>query len=98
MSQLRPYRTSSQFPDREHDRPPPVQAETDTDQPEYEVEKIVGHRKMTKGRAAGTMQYLVKWIGYPMYECTWEPLQHLGNAKSLLKNYQQMQRSADSSE
>ena len=57
VSQIRPYRTSShgQFPDHENHvhQPPPVQPETDTDQPEYEVEKIIGHRKVAKGKAAG---------------------------------------------
>ncbi|KAI0181836.1 hypothetical protein GGR52DRAFT_568050 [Hypoxylon sp. FL1284] len=26
----------------------------------------------------GRMQYLIKWEGYPMNECTWEPAEHLG--------------------
>ena len=74
VSQLRHYKSSSTFPDREHSRPSPVTAETATDEPEYEVERIIGHRNVPRGKAAGSTQYLVKWVGYPMYECTWEPL------------------------
>ena len=34
---------------------------------EFEVEAIVGHRKRF-----GRMQYLVKWLGYPTAENSWE--------------------------
>ena len=79
------------FPNQQHYRPPPVNAATDTDDPEYEVEAIVGHRKVERGRAAGTMQYIVKWHGYPMFEATWEPLRNLGNCAEALRNYRSMQ-------
>jgi hypothetical protein len=35
---------------------------------EYEVEKILKHRKRGQG-----YQYLVKWKNYPLNEQTWEP-------------------------
>lgn len=33
----------------------------------YDVEKILDHRIHK-----GTKQYLIKWLGYPESECTWE--------------------------
>src|ERR1700742_420276 len=40
----------------------------------------------------GETKYLVKWVGYPSSENTWEPLDHLDHAQELLdefeKNYQ----------
>ena len=36
---------------------------------EYEIEKILGHRK----RRDGKYRYLVKWRGYSYEESTWEP-------------------------
>jgi transposase InsO family protein len=49
---------------------------------EWEVEKIMTHRK--KGR---NDEYLVKWLGYPGSENTWEPQTHLINCQQLLKEY-----------
>ena len=43
-----------------------------SDDGEYEVEKIVSHKK----RKDGKMVYLVKWQGYSYEECTWEPAKH----------------------
>ena len=42
------------------------------DDGEYEVEKIVSHKK----RKDGKVVYLVKWQGYSYEECTWEPAKH----------------------
>jgi hypothetical protein len=49
---------------------------------EYEVEELldskwVGH----------TVKYLVKWVGYPQSENTWEPKENLTKAISLLASY-----------
>ena len=96
VSQLRQYQTSSKFPDRIINRPPPVQPDAETHEPEWEVEKIMGHRKVLRGRAAGSTQYLIKWQGYPMYDSTWEPLRNLGNAQIKLAEYRQMQNQAES--
>jgi Chromo (CHRromatin Organisation MOdifier) domain len=51
-------------------------------QEEYEVEVIITHKKHRWG-----YQYLVKWIGYPTSENTWEPEANLKNVKELLKAY-----------
>ena len=94
VSQLRQFKTSQLYHDRQNHRPPPLQVSSSTEH-EYEVERIIGHRRIQKGRTA-TTQYLIKWLGYPMYECTWEPLKHLKNSARFLKQYQQMQTEADS--
>ena len=60
-------------------RPPPDLIE---EQPEYEVEAIISHRRSGKGRA-----YLVKWKGYPTSENTWEPERNLYNTREMLNQY-----------
>ncbi|CAE7205183.1 hypothetical protein HRS9139_10399 [Pyrenophora teres f. teres] len=46
---------------------------------EFEVEKIVAHRVVDNGT-----EYLVKWLGYPNSENTWEPDTNLTNCRQLL--------------
>ena len=46
----------------------------------YEVEKIIKRR-----RQHGQFEYLVKWLGYPLYECTWEPLVNLSDVMDLVR-------------
>ena len=50
---------------------------------EYEVETIV-QRKRVKG---GSLQYLVKWVGYLTSENSWQSEEHLENAKEILNAY-----------
>jgi hypothetical protein len=57
---------------------------------EYQVEHIMGHRK--KGRTK-ELQYLVKWLGYPDSNNTWEPVTQI-HAPSLIKQYQQQHHSS----
>ena len=49
---------------------------------EYEVEKIVDKRIKN-----GKIEYKIKWAGYSMNECTWEPLKNLGSIKDLVDEY-----------
>ena len=51
---------------------------------EYEVEAILAHRR----RRAGT-QFLVKWVGYPDSENSWEPEKNLQHSPTLLRAYKQ---------
>jgi hypothetical protein len=51
---------------------------------EYQVEHIMGHRKMGRGKK---LQYLVKWMGYPDSDNTWEPVEQI-HALDLIKSYQ----------
>ena len=46
-------------------RPPP---DIINELEEYEVESIINHRGGKRRR-----EYLVKWVGYPSSENTWEP-------------------------
>src|SRR5258707_14747523 len=52
---------------------------------EYEVEHLVNHRRHGRSR---TLQYFVKWKGYPESDNTWEPAQNI-HAPDLLKRYHQ---------
>ena len=53
----------------------------------YEVERLVDHRY----NEAGTIEYLVKWKGYPSSDNTWEPIHHINNT-SLINAYNKRQR------
>ena len=50
---------------------------------QYEVETIRSHRRQGRGNH---LQYLVKWLGYPESDNTWEPAGHL-QTPMLLKGY-----------
>ena len=41
---------------------------------EYEVEKIIDKRIIN-----GKLEYKIKWVGYPMSQCTWEPIRNLAS-------------------
>lgn len=49
------------------------------EEPEYIVEKIMGHRSDVHGKS----EYLVKWQGYPLEEDGWEPQDNLQDCKAL---------------
>ena len=48
----------------------------------YNIEKIIGRRKIN-----GKFEYKIKWEGYPMNQCTWEPMKNLESAKELVEEY-----------
>ena len=50
---------------------------------EYEVEKIIDKRYIN-----GKLEYKIKWVGYPMSECTWEPVRNLANVKPMIKEFE----------
>jgi hypothetical protein len=70
VSLLRPYQDPTKdFPTRPAPpRPPPI----DPENQEYEIEEILASRKRHKRQ-----EYLVKWLGYPESENTWEPASNL---------------------
>ena len=80
---LKPYfkNDAKTFPGRVTDPPPPVMI---NEQPEYEVDKIIGKRKRRN-----QTQYLVQWKGYRKEENSWEPLDNLKNARAKIKEYEQ---------
>jgi hypothetical protein len=81
VSLLRPYKDPATYPNRPaaKDPPPPV---TVDDIPEYEVERILDHRKKRRHQ-----EYLVKWVGYPEHDASWEPEENLANAPEILHKY-----------
>ena len=48
----------------------------------YNVEKI-----LDKKRIKGKIKYLIKWKGFSMDECTWEPISNLENIKPMLNEF-----------
>ena len=53
---------------------------------EYEVEKILDKRTRYNH-----IEYLVKWLGYPEYDSTWEPLRNLKNAQFTIYQFEHSQ-------
>ncbi len=68
-------------------KPPPVLID---DVEEYEVEKVLDARIYRRKQ-----QYLVKWLGYEMYDSTWEPEENLLNASELIKDYWEEHQNKD---
>jgi len=82
ISLLKPF-VDDPFTRDQNERPGP---ELIDDKPEYEVECIVDMRSRRRGR--GTYrEFLVKWLGYPSYENTWEPERNLANAQDLISDF-----------
>ena len=80
FSHLRKYNSS---PEEFGSRPQLPETRTRVpEQLEYEVEKIVGHRRSGK-----RMQYLIRWAGYGPQFDTWEPRSSLTNAPVVLAKY-----------
>src|SRR5204862_5996796 len=81
VSLLRQYQNPSQIADRPSLEPPPPPV-TINEVPEYEVECILDHRQHRKQK-----EYLVKWMGYPDHDATWEPSTNLTHVSELLEEY-----------
>jgi len=76
---LTPY-TENEVHGPNYTRPP---AElTEQEEEEWEVERIIGHRKRGRG-----YQYHVLWKGYPITEATWEPETVFEHAQEMLQPY-----------
>jgi len=81
VSLLRPYKDPTSFPDRAIPEPPPPPITID-DMPEYEVEHILDHR-----HRRNKTEYLVKWVGYPEHDASWEPAANLAHAQDCIDEY-----------
>src|SRR5258707_1844383 len=78
-SLLSPYHeTDAHGPN--YSRPPP---DLIGGEEEYEVKRVINHRHTGRAR---TLQYLVKWIGYPEADNTWEPADQI-HAPQLINAY-----------
>lgn len=86
VSRLREYKDgSSQFPHRVvNPRPAPDILDGED---AWEVEEVVGKRIRKRGRAT-TIEYLVRWKGYPDHEKTWEPSGNLRAAQDAIARYE----------
>ena len=69
--------------------PPPPPLQPEDNHQEFEVERILAHRKNR-----GKFQYLVKWKGHADHENTWLPTQDLQNYQELLQNFRASRRSS----
>ena len=49
----------------------------------YDVENIITRKFIGKNKV-----YLIKWVGYPIKDCTWEPITHLHNINNLIKKFE----------
>ena len=61
----------------------PPQPEIIEDEFEFEVDEILDYR-LFRGKIP---QYLVHWKGYSYDKNTWEPVEHLANASTLLDEF-----------
>ena len=80
VSLLTPYiETTVHGPN--YTRPPPDLVEGEA---EWEVEAILAHQYFGRQKK---LQYLVKWLGYPDSDNTWEPVENL-HADDLTQDYE----------
>ncbi|CAI7731057.1 unnamed protein product [Closterium sp. NIES-53] len=78
---LKPYKDpNQQFQGRQLPPPPPVLVQ---DEPEYEVERVLTHRR----RGGKTLEFLLRWKGYDPTEDSWVVEADMGNARRALKDY-----------
>lgn len=85
ISRLRRYYDgTAMFPHRTQTLPRPAPTITEQGAAVYEVEQIIAKRG-----SGNRLRYLVRWVGYPLYECTWEPLHNLKDATDAIQQFQQ---------
>ena len=55
---------------------------------EWKVEEILDSRLRTMGRRKReTLQYLVKWVGFPRIEATWQSADDVANATEAVGDF-----------
>jgi hypothetical protein len=92
ISHLKEYRDgTAAFPDRPQPvtRPEP-EALDDNGTPAWEVRRLLDHRTAARGLRR-VDQYLVEWVGYPITEATWEPIENLTGAIDLVSEFNREQ-------
>ena len=50
----------------------------------FEVEKIITRKVDGQNKF-----YLVKWVGYPLKDCSWEPFSHLQKISGMIETFEQ---------
>ncbi|KAI5709175.1 hypothetical protein M8J76_012050 [Diaphorina citri] len=68
--------------------------ENNGEEEEYEVEKIIHHRKFSNG----SVEYLIRWKGYGADDDTWEKEANLASSAQLIKEYKEMIRDEEGSD
>ena len=92
-------------PDQIHLPPVEAEDDDTDDEPEYEIEAILDFRLAKRRRRYTSKQqrmkqldistdpndyeFEVKWKGYERHEATWEPYEHLTNAKAVFEAFRQ---------
>jgi hypothetical protein len=80
------------FPSRPSpDSRPPPQVILEDGAEQYEVESIIASRG-----SGARAQYLVKWLGYPHWEATWEKSPTLSGARDAIAEYERVMADHDS--
>jgi len=84
VSLLKPYHENDdkRFPNRALSKPPPVVIEIDSDEEEWEVDKVLDFKEKR-----GKDMYLVRWKGYGRDEDSWEPVEHLEHAEEAIEEF-----------
>ena len=52
----------------------------------FKVERVLDHCRVHRG-CVWVDEYLIKWVGYGLFEATWEPSAHLANAPTALADF-----------
>ena len=87
VSQVKPYVAEQRWGAR--GKPPPPLVDNDG-HVSYLVEGILGHKRVMVRQGKGTKpayKYLVKWLGYPIWDCSWEPESSFPSDSSILPVY-----------
>ena len=63
--------------------PPPVLVDGNL---EFEVEDIIDMRSCGQGRSR-RREFLVKWLGYGLFDATWEPESSLSHCPRILQGF-----------
>lgn len=92
ISKLKKYNNADQqFPIRtihqQNNIRPLPEILNDTGEEAWEVEKILNKRTRKIGRRI-QVEYLVKWVGYPQHEASWEPVMNLRNAPDVVDTFE----------
>ena len=75
VSLLEPWHSRGNDPE-----PQPVQVD---EEEEWDVDKVLDKRVYNN-----ETEYLIGWKDSPPYEASWEPMEHLENAKDAIKDYE----------
>lgn len=81
VSLLEPFQSVGRY------QPPPPPISLD-DALEYEVDRILNHRTVKRGKKSA-LEYQVTWKGYGVEHDSWEPESNLANAEGFIADYWQ---------